>query len=62
MECRVDVSNETPEGKFQLFSLTKDMPYIMDSTFYRYEFQKNEAIIKGCIIFEINKHVFKHYV
>ena len=29
---RVDLSNEIPEGKIELFSVTKDMPYIMDLT------------------------------
>ena len=34
-EYRVDVSNETPEGKIELFSFTKYMPYIIGLIFYR---------------------------
>ena len=34
IEYRVDLSNETAEGKIELTSLTKEMPYIMDLTFY----------------------------
>ena len=37
---RNDLSNGTPEGKIELFSFTKYMPYIMDLTFYTYEFEK----------------------
>ena len=40
-EYRVDVSNETPEGKFELFSFTKGMPYIMNLTSYSHEFEKD---------------------
>ena len=35
-EYRVDVSNETPEGKIELFSFTKYMPYIIGLIFYRW--------------------------
>ena len=35
----VELYNETPGGKIGLFSFTKDMPYIMDLTFYKYGFK-----------------------
>ena len=34
------LSNDIPEGKIELFSFTKGMPYIMDLTFYKYDFEK----------------------
>ena len=34
IDYRVDLSNEMPEGKIDLVSFTKDMPYIMYLTFY----------------------------
>ena len=40
IDYRVGLSNEIPEGKIELFSFTKDMPYITDLTFYKYEFEK----------------------
>ena len=40
IDYRVDLFNETPEGKIEIFSFTKDMPYIMDLTFYTYGFGK----------------------
>ena len=52
-EYRVDVSNASPEGKTKLFSFTKDMPYIMDLTFYRNEFEKAGEQIKGYTISKI---------
>ena len=56
IDYRVDVSNETPEGKIELFSVTKYMPYIMELTFYRYEFeQRNKEHIKGYTISKIQK-------
>ncbi len=33
----------------------RDTPYIIDLTFYRYEFEKNGETIKGYTISEINK-------
>ena len=36
----VDLSNVIPEGIFKLLSFTKDMPYIMDLTFYECVFEK----------------------
>ena len=56
MAYRVDISNETPEGKIELFSFTKDMPYIMDLTFYKYDFEnQNQEQIKGYTISKIDK-------
>ena len=39
VEYRVDLSTEIPECKIGLFSLSKDMSYIVDLTFYKYEFK-----------------------
>ena len=33
----------------------KGTPYIIDLTFYRYEFEKNGETIKGYTFYEINK-------
>ena len=57
IEYRGDVSNQTPEGNVKLFGCTKDMPYIMDLTLYSYEFQQNEEIFRGYIIFNIFKFI-----
>ena len=46
IDYRVDLSNEAPEGKIELLSFTKDMPYFMDLTFYRYGFERMENKLK----------------
>ena len=61
-EYRVDVSNETPEGKIEVFSFTKDMPYIMDFTFYRYAFEKAGEQIKGYTISKVNNNILNYYI
>lgn len=39
----------------QQIQFEKDTPYIIDLTFYRYEFEKDKETIKGYTISEINK-------
>ena len=43
VEYRVDLSNEIPEGKTEVFSFTKCMPYIMDLIYYIYGFEKQRT-------------------
>ena len=40
----------------------KDVPYIMDITFRKYDFQKNGEQITGYSISEINKNSLSYYV
>ena len=47
-EYAVEVSKT--DGEIEVISFTKDMPYIMDLRFNRYEFEKNEEIIKGSFV------------
>ena len=51
----IDQSNENPGGDIERIELNKDEPYIMDSTFYRYEFYKNKEVIEGYTTPEINR-------
>ena len=43
IDYRVDLSNETPEGKIELLSFAKYMPYIMGLAFYNYELKKQRT-------------------
>ena len=49
IEYEVCKSNET-QCEIEFVSFAKDMPYIMDLTFYKYGFQKNGEDIKGFTI------------
>ena len=40
----------------------KDVPYIMDITFSKYDFQKNGEQITGYSISEINKNLLSYYI
>ena len=40
----------------------KDVPYIMDITFRKYDFQKNGEQITGYSISEINKKLLNYYI
>ena len=40
------------EGDIEIFDFTKNMPYILDLTFYKYEFEK---MIRGCTICKFNE-------
>ena len=40
----------------------KDVPYIMDLTFSKYDFQKNGEQITGYSISEINKNLLSYYI
>ena len=51
----IDKYNETPDNGIEQIEFKKDTPYIIDLTFYRYEFEKNKETIKGYTISEINK-------
>ena len=50
LQYSVDQFNENNENGIEHITFTKDVPYIMDLTFYRYEFEKNKETIKGYII------------
>ena len=47
-----DIKNKELPGKVDF---SKDVPYIMDITFRKFDFQKNGEQITGYGIFEINK-------
>ena len=36
----IDHSNKTQDGEIDIIKFQKENPYIMDITFYRYEFEK----------------------
>ena len=54
LQYSVDQFNENNENGIEQITFTKDVPYIMDLTFYRYEFEKNKETIKGYTISKIN--------
>ena len=41
-------------GDTQVINFTKDMPYMLDLTFYKYEFEKSKEVIKGYTISKTN--------
>ena len=43
------------DGDIEVINFTKYMPYILDLTCYRYEFEKYRYVIKGYTISKINK-------
>ena len=49
------VGKSKTEGGFGVINFTTDMPYILDLTFYRYEFEKYNEVIKGYTISTNNK-------
>ena len=49
------VGKSKTEGDIEVVSFTKDMPYILDVTFYRYGFKKPNEVIKGFTISKTNK-------
>ena len=51
----IDKYNETPDNGMEQIEFKKDTPYIIDLTFYRYEFEKDKETNKGYTISEINK-------
>ena len=51
----IDKYNETTENEIGQIEFKKDTTYIIDLTFYRYEFEKNGETIKGYTLSEINK-------
>jgi hypothetical protein len=51
----VDVVNNDEKDTIEQIIFKKDIPYIMDLTFKEYSFKKNNEIIKGYTISEINK-------
>ena len=40
----------------------QDVPYIMDITFRKYDFEKNGEQITGYSISEINKNILSYYI
>ena len=64
MEYRIDLFNKTPDVKIGLFSFTQYMPYIMDLTFYRYEFDKLNRLLKDIQFLNLLKllHIYKYTV
>ena len=40
----------------------KDVPYIMDLTFSKYDFEKNDEQITGYSLSEINKNLLSYYI
>ena len=57
LQYSIDKYNETPDNDngIEQIEFKKDTPYIIDLTFYRYEFVKDKETIKGYTISEINK-------
>ena len=55
LQYSIDKYNETPDNGIEQIVFKKDTPYIIDLTFYRYEFEKNGETINGYTISEINK-------
>ena len=55
LQYSIDKYNETPDNGIEQIEFKKDTPYIIDLTFYRYEFEKDKETIKGYTISEINK-------
>ena len=51
----VDVVNNDEKDTIEQIIFKQDIPYIMDLTFKEYSFKKNNEIIKGYTISEINK-------
>ena len=47
------------EARFE-HGFKKDVPYIMDLTFTKYDFQKGGEQITGYSISEINKHILNY--
>ena len=45
------VDKSKTDGGIEVVSFTKYMPYILDLTFYRYEFEKSKEVINGYTIF-----------
>ena len=43
------------DGDIEVIKFTKYLPYVLDLTSYRYEFEKSKEIIKGYTISKINK-------
>ena len=41
------VDKSKTDGGTEIIHFTKDAPYILDLTFYRYEFERNKEHIKG---------------
>ena len=48
------VDKSKTDGDIEVISFTKDMPYILYLTLYRYEFEKDKEHIKGYTISKIN--------
>ena len=43
------------DGDIEVINLTEYMPYILDLTFYTYEFERSKEVIKGYTISKIDK-------
>ena len=56
------VDKSKTEGGIEVINFTKDMPYILDLTFYRYELEKSNEVNKGYTIFEINNKLLNYYI
>ena len=48
------VDKSKTAGDIEVISFTKDVPYVLDLTFYRYEFEKPKEMIKGYKSYRIN--------
>ena len=55
LDYSVDLMNESDGSEITQINLKKDVPYIMDFTFTRYDFEKNKEQITGYTISKINK-------
>ena len=56
------VDKSKTEGDIEVIICSKDMPYILDWTFYRYEVEKYNEAIKGYTISKVNNNVLNHYI
>ena len=49
------VDKSKPDGDIEVINFTKYMPYTLDLTFYRHEFEKHKGHIKGYTFLDIIK-------
>ena len=49
------VGKSKTEGDIEVINFTKGLSYILDSTFYKYEFEKPQGIIKGYTNYKVHK-------
>ena len=55
-----DLMNESDGSEITQITFEKDVPYVMDFTFAKYGFEKNQEHIKGYTLSEINRNYYKY--